>query len=425
MNARSTPPSAPAAEGGTCPETGCRTFFVARQPVLDRKTNVIGYELFIRPGQDGPAAAAPDATCPALVADGLALAVEDIPPAKTIFLGFGPEQVLEGVPLSLPPERCVLEINPQGRCDPAFLAACDALRGQGYTLCLCGFRGEPNQFPVLDVMDMVGIHGQDASPEEILRLRRSLKGRNLRLRLNGIGDWEVFEGAKALGFELFQGDFFYCPLIRKGKRPSARTTSRMRLVEALNRAECDLGGLCETIAADTALSYRLLKFINTPALGLPGKVKSIPHALALLGLSAFKGWVTAVVLADLDDSSRGTELGYIALRRGFFLSELAGQRPRGGLDKDSLFLLGLLSNLDALLGQPMDLVVAGLALEDALKAGLCGDPGEARDWLDLVAFAERGDWDRACALMDRQGLKCEHCALAYLTSARRAGQAFD
>lgn len=424
MTPRPTPSSDPAQEDGCSAETGCRTFFVARQPVLDRKADVIGYELFVRPSL-GETGDDPAPACPTLIVDGLALAVQDIPEAKTLFVGLSAEQILEGLPLSLAPGRFVLEIEAQGRCDPAFLAACAGLRERGYTLCLGGFRDDEAQRPLLDVMDMVSICGREHGPERIMALRRKLKDRRLRLRLTGVGDWEFFEGAKALGFELFQGNFFFRPLIRKGRRPPARTTSRMRLLRELNRTECDLGGLCRTIAADPALSYRLLKFINTPAFGLPGKVKSIPHAVTLLGLSMFKAWVTAVVLADLDDSSRGTELGFIALKRGFFLSELAGRLPRGGPDRDSLFLLGLLSNLDALLGQPMDEVVAGLALEDGLKAALCGRPCGSRDWLDLVEQAERGDWGRACALMDRRGLKREHCALAYLKSTSLAGRAFD
>jgi EAL and modified HD-GYP domain-containing signal transduction protein len=89
-----------------------------------------------------------------------------------------------------------------------------------------------------------------------------------------------------------------------------------------------------------------------------------------------------------------------------------------------LFMLGLLSVLDSLLDQPMELAVGGLALTDDLRLALCGgDVPGLSDVLRSVLAYERGDWNAAAAALERHTLTGVRDD--YLDALRFAAQASD
>ena len=100
---------------------------------------------------------------------------------------------------------------------------------------------------------------------------------------------------------------------------------------------------------DVGLSFRLMRYINSPFFGLRMRVGSIGQAVALLGFEQLKQWITLTLFMGIDDQP--TELTVTALVRARFC-ELAAQEYPDGSSRD-MFTLGLFSVIDALLRAPM------------------------------------------------------------------------
>jgi c-di-GMP-related signal transduction protein len=99
--------------------------------------------------------------------------------------------------------------------------------------------------------------------------------------------------------------------------------------------------VCECIKAEVSLSLRLLRYLNSPVFPLATEVRSIPHAVSLLGESGTRKWVSVVTIACMS-GGKPRELVMLPLIRARFcelLDPVAG-RPAAASD---LFLLGLLS----------------------------------------------------------------------------------
>ena len=161
---------------------------------------------------------------------------------------------------------------------------------------------------------------------------------------------------------------------------AANRLALLQVAAALNDPDVELEQIEQLIAHDVALSFRLLRYVNSAFFGLRGDVRSIGQALALLGLDNVKRWSTLSVLASIDD--KPTELTVTALTRARFC-ELAGE-PLGIASRAELFTLGLFSVLDAMMDAPMIDVVASLPLAAEMREALVGRKGKRGLLLECV-----------------------------------------
>ena len=156
---------------------------------------------------------------------------------------------------------------------------------------------------------------------------------------------------------------------------------------------------------DMALSFKLLRYINSAYFGLRNKVSSILHAMMLLGAREFKQWASLVIMAGMG-SDKPDELVIQALIRGRFCESLApmlGMKQRA----QELFLLGMFSVIDAILDRPLEEILKDLPLSDDIKDALCGKPNRLRAVFDYVLAYEKGDWDRVSEMAAGLGLRDE------------------
>lgn len=142
-----------------------------------------------------------------MIADGFAIGTKGLPPGKTVCLNICHQDVLDRSPLALPAKTVVLEIS-MDEAPRVSMAALQELKAKGYRIALDGYRGQKGLDSLLRLADTVKISFADHEAKEIMAMRSRLKGFSCGLAASKVEDWEAFEGAKALGFQYFQGMFF-------------------------------------------------------------------------------------------------------------------------------------------------------------------------------------------------------------------------
>jgi len=138
------------------------------------------------------------------------------------------------------------------------------------------------------------------------------------------------------------------------------------------------------------MTFKLLRYLTSPLLGLQQKITSVSQALLIIGRDKFYRWLSLLLFSVRDQGYRERILAEQALTRGRFLESLPGQ---GGIPPvaNDLFLLGLFSLLDVLLGQPLAEIVARVQLPEPVRDALLGQASAWRDALDLAMAYESGD----------------------------------
>ena len=401
--------------------------FVARQPIFNRRLVVVGYELLFRDGDvDEALIASPEGATAAVILNSFTeIGLERIVAGKTAWVNVSREFVLAGLAKVVPPGLIGLEIRHDEPLDGEMLAAVSSLKRRGYRLALDDFRYRPGVEPLLRLVDVVKLDVLALGREELNRSVTLLEPYGATLLATKVETTADHELCVDGGCDQFQGYFFCRPVLLQHRGIAANRIALLQVVAALHDSSCELSDVEELIAHDVALSYRLLRYINSAFFGLRSEVRSIGQALALLGLQNVRRWATLGVLANIDD--KPSELTATALVRARFC-ERAGEEL-GLPGTAELFTVGMFSVIDALLDAPMEEVLGSLPFPDDMREALIHRRGEQGRLLDCVTALETGELAHATTIVSRaselylESLIWANCAADSMLGDADAGKA--
>ncbi|MBU1003923.1 MAG: HDOD domain-containing protein [Proteobacteria bacterium] len=382
-------------------EESFESIFVARQPIFDERQDVWGYELLFRATADARGANVSDADMATakVIADGFVLASEGMSAGQRALINFPQNLIIEQFAYALPSDIAVIEILEDVRPEPEVLEALQGLKESGYMLAMDDFMGEPELMPFVELadilkVDILGILGPEgvANADRLHTVMSNLGSTSCRLLAEKVEDNDVFKLCKELGFTLFQGYFFAKPEIIPGKKISSNDIAKLQLLKELGAPDFDVDRLAKIIQQDPSISYRLFRYINSAGMGVSQKVASVTRAITLLGQRQLSQWLRVIIMSDLAPSKRGQEVAFLSVHRGRFLELMAQQCPSAH-KPETLFLIGLFSLLDAMLGQSMEEILEHLSLAKDVELTLMGGESDFRFCLDLVKSYELGDWE--------------------------------
>ena len=372
--------------------------YIARQPIFDRHVRLAGYELLFRTGDEqGKAviADADDATSNVVMNTLTEFTLERTVGPHPAWINVTRKFLLDGLADALPAKRCTLELLENQEIDDELIEALKRLRGRGFKLALDDFSVDGPRHVLLPMADYVKVdvmaHGVKGAAEQLRELRGH---KELVVLAEKVETQEEFHLCVEEGFQLYQGYFFCKPEVMRTQAIGTNKLSLLQLLAALQDPEIELKRLEELISHDVALSYRLLRYINSAFFGLRTRVDGIGRAIALLGLMNVKRWATMTVFAGIEGKPR--ELLITAMVRGR-MCELLGPEV-GERGADQLFTLGLFSVVDALVDKPMGEVLASIPFPDDMVAALTAHAGAKGKLLRSVLHWERGEAREAAAL---------------------------
>jgi c-di-GMP phosphodiesterase len=367
--------------------------FFTKQPILDRQRAIWGYELLGGALKEGLFEVFPQQESAAGLFSSTYLGLQEaMERGKKIMVGFDEKGILSGTPQALPPASGVVRVL-SGAMEAAALAeALQALRSEGYQTALEVNHDLPLPEALHRQADILSFDLSRIKPDPALLTPMGRPSAQLLAR--GVKTQEQFLVAKDLRFALFQGPFFKEPEYRRDRQLGSNEVARLNLFRLLEAQDPDVKVLSEAIRSEVSVSFRLLSYLNSAWFGFRHNIQSIDQAILLLGWVKLKSWLRAVLFVDLAGKEEvPRELAALSLQRGRFLEMLSTEVDYWGFNPSSLFLLGLFSLMDSILGMPMEKVVELLPLDAKLKAALRHDPNnEYRSLIELLESLEDGDW---------------------------------
>ncbi len=374
--------------------------YVARQPILNADESVLGYELLFRDGVvDYFSSPDSDAASRNTLDASLLLGLDVLCDGRLAFINCTRDLLLNDYITLLPPDRVVVEILETVPADEPVIAACRRLKKAGYMIALDDFvPGDPRE-PLTGLADIIKIDIRRVSLAKSASILPS--GERCRLLAEKVETREEFLATRKAGFAYFQGYFFRRPELMRAREIPANRMNYLRLLKAVSRAELDPWELENAIKGEASLCYRLLRYLNSPLFGFPAEIRSVRHALVMLGEREVRRWIrlAATLVAS---QSRSSDLVLAALVRARFCELLTPSLQPGDPD---LFLVGLLSLMDAILGIPMALVLAGISLDQQTTAVLLGQRSPHSPIYELMLAQENAQWEKVAQLSGRLRLR--------------------
>ena len=364
---------------------------VGRQPILDRAGLVQGYELLFRPNVadaerpfDGNRATA------SVVLNTLTqLGLDQVVGPHRAYINFTADLLVNDTALMLPKERTVIEILETVVVDKALVVAVQDLVKRGYEIALDDFVYDAHWEPLLDLASIVKIDVLALDEKQIEAQLKRLRQWPVQLLAEKVESVEQHDSLIKMGFDLFQGYYYAKPNIVASAQIPDNHTSVMRLLAALNSSTNSMAEIESLVSDDVALSYRLLKYLNSAFFALPKKVDSVQRAIVFFGIDMLRRWATLLVMSSVDGKPK--ILTQNALVRARFCEELA--RRNGKSECDGYFTVGLFSVLDVLLDAPMALIVESLPVSPEIVAALVSQRGDHGAALRCVCAYEQCRWE--------------------------------
>ncbi len=391
--------------------------FIGRQPILDEKQQIVGYELLFRHN-----AAATDAVieddlkaCARVLVNTLSdMGAQWLLGDKLAFINVNEEMLHSDLLELLPPKRTVLEILETVPATDDVVQRCQELRKQGFLIALDDHVPSPELAPLLGCADYVKIDIAQTGLENAAKIHAQLKPLPLKVIAEKVESRQQFEACRKLGFHYFQGYYFAHPetLTAKVINPSYATV--LDLLNLVSK-DADTKVVEDGFKRDPALSFKLLRYINSVGFGLSCEIQSIRHALSILGTKQLYRWLT-LLMVTAGENTTAPALMKTAVTRGR-LTELLGEGYFDKSDRDNLFIVGVFSLLDAMLEMPIDQVLEKVNLPEPVSDALLSQEGIYSPFLQLAKACEDADRDLVASLADSLQLdpsKVNDCHIAAL-----------
>ena len=303
--------------------------------------------------------------------------------------------IFQRFPLALPPQNTVIEILENIPVTPKLVERLKELKAEGYIIALDDFVGDPGYRDIFPYIDIIKLDCLGRTTDEVIDIKNRFSGTRCKFLAEKVDSEAAFTAFREQGISFFQGYYFAKPQILSGKGLTSSSAIRLKLAAEIEKNVLDMDAILTAVQSDVSLSYRLLQYINSSAFSFREKITSIRQALTLLGVMKTKYWLRLMLYSDMLSTNSNPEVLRMALQRAHFLDALGVASKFAAPKNESMFLVGMLSLLEAILGVPMPTILKELPLSADIKASLRGERGIYSDYIALAIAMEHLDFERA------------------------------
>jgi len=397
-------------------------FYAARQPILDIDKNLFAYELLFRDSVDNvfPGIDEDEATTRIIEGSQFNLGIEHLTGNKPAFINFTLDTILKNYPTMVPPASLVVEILETVQPGKQLLESVKELKEMGYVIALDDYEHKPVWRHFFPFVDLIKIDLRAMSFEEIEQVIADISDfPEIKLLAEKVETSEEFERCKQLGFQYFQGYFFSKPELVKTKTLSPGQMTLAELLYETSTPEINLPKITQIFERDINLSYKLLRYTNSAAFKRRAEISTIKQALVVLGKYELKKFLSLLFTASVSDD-KPVELLNLAMVRARFCENLASLE--GSSDASMAFLTGMMSLIDAILDQSIEVVMEQLPLSVEIKDALVNKKGILADYLSLALAYEQGDWEHELAIEEQLNLSEQQVPATYSNAINWASE---
>ncbi|HIJ94524.1 MAG TPA: EAL domain-containing protein [Desulfuromonadales bacterium] len=393
-----------------------QTFFLGRQPILDIRQEIIGYELLFRSSEKNLSEfESQSQACMSVISSTLSgFGFSEVLGDKLGFINVTEDVLLSDLVEILPKGQTILELLETVSLNDETRNRCLELAARGYRIALDDHVYGKEHLKIYRFVDIIKIDILETYPTALPGIVTNLRQFPIRLLAEKVETREQFTDCLAMGFELFQGYFFARPVVLQHKGLEPSKIAMLRLLRNLHE-NADFDVIEDDFRSAPDLSFNLLKLVNSVCIGLREKIKGLRHAIIILGLDKLRRWVQLAIFASSDSRGINNPLMELAAVRGRLMELLLMKRhglPRNSERVEAAFMTGILSLVDILLDTSIDVIVSELGLSDEISAALLNRDGELGLLLALAETLEQSNLGEVQNLVEHSDISLQNLLAA-------------
>lgn len=391
-----------------------KDLYINMQPILIKNGNTYAYELVDSdavPKDDDDDAVSLSEFDRTLDALGL----NDIKNGTKFFIAFTKQLFNRSALKNLPRDKFIIQIR-AGKCSETELSMYKLLRSYGFSLAVTELDRDSVDGELMKLCDYCRFAETGITEREQERIITENHSRSFIA--TGVSSSEDFERARRMGFQLFQGYFFNQPIVTtKTKDIEPLKTNYFRLLQLTSTDDyVDFSEISAVISSDVALSYKLLRLLNSASVGLRTRVSSILMAVTFLGEENLKKWISVLALRGITDE-KPLELVRMSLIRARF-GELLAPRFHPPKDSRHVFMTGMLSLLHIALEKTREELLEEIPVADEIRESLLTKDGPYSALIGFFKSYEYSAWDEVSRFAEDTGLRGEDITDAYMKAVK-------
>jgi len=389
--------------------------FIGRQPILDRNVETFGYELLFRDKEENFAIIKDSIETTARVVVNLITYMDfrELISNKKGFINVSPE-FIEGELIDVLPEnKIVLEISDVERLNKFVIDSIEKVKEKGYQVALDDTNFNEILTPLLEVVDYVKVNIKKYSDHELKEITDFLKRYSVKLIAVRVETEKDFLFTKELGFDYFQGFFFEKPTIKREKKLPSYKLALLKLLK-MAILEQSINEMAEVIKGYPDLSYKLLRYVNSPFFYLRNKISSVQQTLSILGYRNIQIWTVLQLFASEGGDIKFNPALEKAVIRGKMMEILASKITSDIDVIEKAYLAGMLSLIHVVLSKPLNEILNELYIDEDIKNAIIHRKGMLGHIIASMEELDRDKIDEARKHLSKVNLGLEELLSAEL-----------
>lgn len=386
---------------------------IGRQAILNRQEEIVAYELLFRSPRSFSSASvrcSTQATSNVIINTVSGFGTHNILGRHRGFINIDADMLMSDAIELLPPEVLGLELLETIKITSDIINRCRELKALGFQLALDDHEYNPRFAELYNgLIDIVKICLISTPLEQVYLMVEQLRRYPVKLLAEKVDTRHCYLRSRSMGFDLFQGYFFSRPSVMQKRRMEDSANTFFKLIHQLSH-DADIIDIERTFKQSPSLTYKLLMLVNSVAFGRREKIRSVRHAITLIGLIQLKRWVQLAIFADDGSQGLNNPILEMAAVRAAFMEEVARLHPGCLHDPNSTeeaFMIGTLSLLQQIYDISMRDIINGLNLSEEAQCALTVKEGALGELLRLAEMIERIDLDEATELLDNLGISLQ------------------
>jgi EAL and modified HD-GYP domain-containing signal transduction protein len=378
--------------------------YIARQAILDRNNQTIGYELLFR---DSPENRFPEidqdiASSKLVIQNHFQGDIQSISLGKLAFINFTEKCLVNKYPLMFDKSAIVIELVGHKSVTERLLKIVKYYHEKGYQVALTEYDLDKKWDVLFPYISMIKIDIEVTNAKRLRPVLERLKSFDIKLIAEKVETNYQLQSLAEVGFNYYQGYFYHEPEIIEGQTLAPIKSQMLHLISETFNKTLDFDHIAEIIGHDVNLTIGFLKLVNNVATGTRIEIASLKQAAAYLGEDKLKQFVTILALSKLT-SDKNSEVSKQSLITAKLMSRLAVESAFMEIS-DLAFITGLLSSVEVLLSMPMDEILKTMPLAKPIEEALVNHSGLLGELLSLTTNYITGNGDNIQQLIDVYGL---------------------
>ncbi len=393
--------------------------YVTRQPIKALKEDkIIGYEVLFQKDYDSLYSSS-DVAAADTIAGFLMQNTEKIFQDKLTFVTFTPSLLFRNTPKIFDKDKLIIQIEDHVMIHPLSPAIIKRYCAEGYIFAINDFQFSPKYFTMLDFVTYikVDISNKHDGRERVSlsNLINTMRGFDKKCIATGVNTKEDYELAVEVGADFAEGSYVAEAMANKVKRMEFLEGNFFQLVVEVSKDEPDIELIEEIVGHDAALSYALLKIVNSAYFALRRRVSSIRQALVTMGISQLKQWVYLLSFNNDFEKDEAREammkLSFLRANYGMALSEHIKNLP---IIRSEVYMMGMFSTLQYMIDAPLEEILGEVPVAQEIKDALISREGICGELYRLILSYENADWKEVKHLSNELGIPSGLLAQTYM-----------